>query len=138
MDCIFCKIVAGQVPAVKVFEDQETLAFLDINPRSDGHCLIIPKAHAPTIFTIAENDLLATITTARKVALAIKRALAPEGMIIYQLNGKVARQLVDHFHIHLVPQWEKTGADLKHGRDPGDLEKIKATGARIAAALTSF
>jgi histidine triad (HIT) family protein len=138
MDCIFCKIVAGQAPAVTVFEDEETLAFLDINPRSDGHCLIIPKTHAPTIFTIAEKDLLAAVKTARKVALAIERALAPEGMIVYQLNGQVARQLVDHLHIHLVPQWEKTKADLKHGRDPGDLEKIKAIGARITAALNSL
>ncbi len=135
MDCIFCKIVAGQAPAVTVFEDQETLAFLDINPRSDGHCLIIPKRHYPTIFDITEKDLLTAIGTSKKVAMAIKEALKPEGMIIYQLNGKVARQLVDHFHIHLVPQWEKTKADLKHGRDQGDLEKIKAIGARIAAAL---
>jgi diadenosine tetraphosphate (Ap4A) HIT family hydrolase len=67
--------------------------------------------------------------------MAIKNALKPGGMVIYQLNGKVARQLVDHFHVHLVPQWEKTGADLKHGREPGDLEKIKAVGAQIAAAI---
>jgi histidine triad (HIT) family protein len=135
MDCIFCKIAAGEIPGVKVYEDQETLAFMDINPRSDGHCLIIPKKHYPTIFDIPEKDLLQVIRTSKTVAMAIREALRPEGMVIYQLNGKVARQLVDHFHVHLVPQWEKTGADLKHGREPGDQERIKAVAAQIAAAI---
>jgi histidine triad (HIT) family protein len=136
MDCLFCKIVAGVLPSVKVYEDDQTIAFMDINPRSDGHCLIVPKTHYPTFFDIAERDLMAVMTTAKKVAMAIKASLAPDGMIVYQLNGRVAMQIVDHYHLHLVPRWEDDGVDLTHGLQSGDMEKIKAAGEKIAAALT--
>ena len=135
MDCIFCQIIAGQAPCLKVFEDDRTFAFLDINPRSDGHCLIIPKIHAPTLFDIEEADLVAVIKTARKVALAIRISLSPQGMQVYQLNGKVAMQLVDHFHIHLVPRWKNDEVDLVHGFKAGDKERMKGIAARIAGAL---
>jgi histidine triad (HIT) family protein len=135
MKCLFCKIVAGQVPAVKVFEDDRSLAFMDINPRSDGHCLIIPKIHAPTLFDIGEEDLGAVTITARKVAMAIKSSLVPDGMLVYQLNGRVAMQLVDHFHVHLVPRWKNDGVDLSHGFQPGNMEKIRAIAEKIVGAL---
>jgi histidine triad (HIT) family protein len=135
-NCVFCKIIAGQIPGIKVFEDDRSLAFMDINPRSDGHCLIIPKTHAPTLFDIGEEDLQAVMRTAKKVAMAIKASLGPDGMLVYQLNGRVAMQLVDHFHIHLVPRWENDGVDLSHGFQPGDLEKIRAIAAKIVGALS--
>jgi histidine triad (HIT) family protein len=135
MDCIFCRIIAGQVPSVKVFEDGRSLAFMDINPRSDGHCLIIPKIHAPTLFDISEEDLVAVTSTAKRVAMAIKASLAPDGMLVYQLNGKVAMQLVDHFHVHLVPRWKNEGVDLAHGFQAGNMEKIRGIAARIVSAL---
>jgi histidine triad (HIT) family protein len=94
VDCVFCKIVAGHLPGIKVFEDDRSLAFMDINPRSDGHCLIIPKNHAQTIFTIEMEDLAAVVNTAKKVAMAIKESLASDGMLIYQLNGRAAMQTV--------------------------------------------
>lgn len=137
MDCIFCKIIAGHIPCVKVYEDDQTLAFMDINPRSDGHCLIVPKTHAPTFFDIQERDLMAVMATAKKVAMAIKETMAPDGMIVYQLNGRVALQIVDHYHLHLVPRWENDGVDLTHGLQPGDIEKIKAIGEKISASLAS-
>ena len=136
MDCVFCKIIAGQLPSVKVLENDRSLAFMDINPRSDGHCLVIPKTHAPTLFDIEEEDLLAVFTTAKKVAVAIKASLVPEGMLVYQLNGKVALQLVDHFHVHLVPRWKNDGVDLAHGFQSANLEKIRDIAARIRAALS--
>lgn len=136
MDCIFCKIIAGQIPCVKVFEDDRSLALMDINPRSDGHCLIIPKTHAPTLFDIREEDLVAVAHTAKKVAMAIKRSLVPDGMLVYQLNGKVAMQLVNHFHLHLVPRWENDGVDLTHGFQPGNMEKIRGLAAKIVEALS--
>ena len=136
VDCIFCKIAAGEIPGVKVFEDERSMAFMDINSRSDGHCLIIPKTHAPTLFDISDSDLQAVMHTARKVALAIKQSLAPDGMLVYQLNGRVARQLVDHFHLHLVPRWENDGVDLSHGFQPGDLKKIQAIAEKIVGALS--
>jgi len=135
INCIFCKIIAGQVPSIKVFEDDRSLAFMDINPRSDGHCLIIPKTHAPTLFDISEEDLVAVTNMAKKVAMAIKASLAPEGMLVYQLNGKVAMQLVDHFHLHLVPRWKGDRVDLKHGFQPGNMENIRGIAARIISAL---
>ncbi|MBI5606786.1 MAG: HIT family protein [Deltaproteobacteria bacterium] len=133
-DCIFCRIVAGQIPSVKLFEDDRTLAFMDINPSSDGHCLIIPKNHSATFFDIPEGDLAAVMHTARKVALAIKKSLTPDGMRVYQLNGRTAGQIVDHFHVHLVPIRENVPL-VRHGLRAGDMEKIKALGARIADEL---
>jgi histidine triad (HIT) family protein len=136
MTCVFCKIIAGQLPAVKVFEGERSLAFMDINPRSDGHCLIIPKTHAPTLFDIREEDLVAVMNTARRVAMAIKSSLVPDGMLVYQLNGRVAMQLVDHFHVHLVPRWKNDGVDLSHGFQPGNMEKIRAIAEKIIEALS--
>jgi histidine triad (HIT) family protein len=136
MTCVFCKIIAGQLPAVKVFEDERSLAFMDVNPRSDGHCLIIPKIHAPTLFDIGEEDLVAVTNTARKVAMAIKTSLVPDGMLVYQLNGRVAMQLVDHFHVHLVPRWKNDGVDLSHGFQPGNMEKIRVIAEKIVGALS--
>jgi histidine triad (HIT) family protein len=136
MDCIFCKIVAGQMTCVKVFEDERTLAFMDINPRADGHCLVIPKNHAPTLFDISEEDLLSTMAAVKKVATAIKVSLASPGMMVYQLNGRSAGQIVDHFHVHLVPRRknEETGFGREfQGRDQ---ERIKAIGQKIAAAFS--
>jgi histidine triad (HIT) family protein len=136
MDCIFCKIIAGQIPCVKIFEDDQTIAFMDINPRSDGHCLIVPKTHAPTLFDIEEADLQAAFKTVKQVAQAIQKSLKPDGMTQFQLNGRAANQLVDHYHVHLVPRWENDGVDMRsHGLQPGEMEKIKATGAKIASVL---
>ena len=135
MDCIFCKILAGQIPCIKIFEDDRNIVFMDINPRSDGHCLIVPKTHASTLFDIEEADLQSAFRTVKRVALAIKQSLKPDGMTMFQLNGRAANQIVDHFHVHLVPRWVNDGVDLRHGLQPGDPEKIKAVGAKIAAAL---
>jgi histidine triad (HIT) family protein len=135
MDCVFCKIVAGQLPAIKVFEDERSLAFMDINPRSDGHSLIIPKTHAPTLFDIETEDLLGVMNTAKRVAMAIRTSLTPDGLLVYQLNGRAARQLVDHFHLHLVPRWENDGVGLEHGFQRGDMERIRAIAAKIIGAL---
>jgi histidine triad (HIT) family protein len=136
-ECIFCRIVAGLTPAEKIFEDGRTLAFMDINPRSDGHSLIIPKSHASTLFDIEEEDLLAVMRTAKRITLAIRQALKPDGLLVYQLNGRAAMQLVDHFHLHLVPRWENDGVDLTHGFQPGDPDQIRAVAQKIRAALAS-
>lgn len=133
-ECIFCKIIANQLPSIKVFEDDRTLAFMDINPSSDGHCLIIHKNHSATFYDIPEGDLAAVMHTAKRVALAIKKSLTPDGLRVYQLNGRIAGQIVDHFHVHLVPLRENEVA-VRHGFGAGDMEKIKALGARIAEAL---
>ncbi|NVM21174.1 MAG: HIT family protein [Desulfobacterales bacterium] len=136
MDCIFCKIVSGEIPSVKVYEDDIVLAFLDINPLNDGHLLIIPKAHAATIHDVAEADFLAVMSATHKLAAAVKKALNPEGLNLLQLNGKVAGQMVPHLHVHIVPRWSGDGLTVASWElVAGDLEKIKSVAGKIQAEI---
>ena len=135
--CIFCRIIAGQVPTVRLYEDEKTFSFMDSNPTSDGHCLVIPKRHSVTLFDISEEDITAVMKTVRKVTLAIKESLNPAGLVVYQLNGRAAGQAIDHLHVHLVPRYESRGLDLTHGIRAGDREKIKAVGEKIAAVFVN-
>ncbi len=107
--CIFCQIVQGLIPAAKLYESDHVLSFLDINPINHGHALVIPKKHYATIFEIAEEDLLHTVSAARTVASAIKQALSCEGVNLVQNNLRAAGQLIDHFHIHVIPRFEGDG-----------------------------
>src|SRR6266436_5603032 len=97
-DCIFCKIVAGAVPCFKLFEDADTLAFMDINPVHDGHCPVIPKAPYPTVFEIAPESMAAAARTAARVAKAVNATVKPDGPNLIQANGAGAGQSVGHFH----------------------------------------
>lgn len=135
MDCVFCKIASGQIPATKLYDDARTLAFMDINPLNDGHCLVIPKAHAPTLFDVPEADLQAAIATAKRVAVAIREVLAPEGLNMLQANGPAAFQSVPHFHLHLVPRWSGDGKGFDWKLVPGDRARIEATAEKVRAAL---
>jgi histidine triad (HIT) family protein len=134
-NCVFCKIVAGQIPCVRLFEDDRTLAFMDINPAHDGHCLVIAKDHFPTVFEISEEAFAAVASSVRKVARAVNLALSPEGLNLVQANGKGAQQSVDHFHIHVLPR--KLGDDLKldWGAKPGNRETITGLANKIRAYL---
>ena len=134
-DCVFCKIIAGQIPCVKLLEDDETLAFMDINPANDGHCLIVTKRHYPTVFEISDEAFAAVARSVRKVARAVNLALSPEGLNLVQANGEGAKQSVKHFHIHVLPR--KLGDNLKldWGIKPGDRETIAALADKIRARL---
>jgi histidine triad (HIT) family protein len=134
-DCVFCKIRDGQIPSMKVFEDDRTLAFMDINPLGPGHCLVIPKAHAATLFEVAAEDLHATITAAQQVARAIREALAPDGLNMLQANGAAAFQSVPHFHLHLIPRWANDGKGFDWKLVPGNRDQIMKAGERIRALL---
>lgn len=133
MECIFCRIRDGQIPSTRVYEDNKTLAFMDINPVNDGHLLVIPKTHAETIFDISPTDLLAVSTTLKKVAAAIHEALRPEGLSLYQANGAAASQVVPHFHLHVIPRWKGDGKGLDWKIVKGNPARIKATADRIRA-----
>ena len=111
-DCIFCKIVAGEIPAHKVYEDERTLAFLDILPASRGHTLIIPKEHAADLEAISPESLCATMRGVQQVDRLLRAKLRPDGMNLFQNNGAAAGQMVFHFHVHLVPRWEGVPASL--------------------------
>ena len=136
-DCIFCKIVKGEIPCFKVYEDAKVLAFEDINPISKGHTLIIPKNHAENIWEIPGDDLTAIVLAAKKVAGGIKAALNPSGVAMLQLNGKGVNQVVMHYHLHLMPrsgvepELPTTAWELKEG----DMEAIKVAAEKIAGAI---
>lgn len=129
--CIFCKIVKGEIPAVKVYEDEKVLAFMDINPINDGHTLVIPKKHAENIFEISPEDLSEVISVAHKIARAIKNSLNPEGLTVVQLNGRVAGQMVPHFHVHLIPRKEDDPLKISWMMIPGDMGKIRTAAEKI-------
>lgn len=134
-DCIFCKIVRGEIPSFKVFEDDRTLAFMDINPINPGHALIVPKHHAPNIFETPDDWLAAAMVTTRRVARGVETALKPHGMNIVQANGPGAAQSVFHLHIHVVPRAKDDGIKMNWGIRPGNMDEIKAIAEKIKAAL---
>ncbi|MBI3002736.1 MAG: HIT family protein [candidate division NC10 bacterium] len=135
MDCVFCKIRDGEVPAMKLHEDARTLAFMDINPLNEGHLLVMIRAHAPTLLDASEEDLAAVIRTVRRMAAAVQTVLNPDGINLLQANGEAAFQSVRHFHMHVVPRWKGDGKGLTWTLVRGDLEKIRATAEKIRAAL---
>ncbi|MFQ5828028.1 MAG: HIT family protein [Candidatus Methylomirabilia bacterium] len=136
MDCVFCKIRDGHIPSYRLYEDERTLAFMDINPLNSGHCLVMTKAHASTLFEVAVEDLTAAMTTARKVALAVREAVRPDGMNLLQANGAAAFQSVPHFHMHLIPRWTNDGKGFDWKLVPGDKDQIMKVGVRIRAHLS--
>jgi histidine triad (HIT) family protein len=130
-ECVFCNIRDGKLPAMKVYEDERTLAIMDINPLTPGHCLVITKAHAATIWESAVEDLQAAIATAQKMAKALQGALKPDGLNVLQANGAAAFQSVFHFHLHLIPRSEKDGKGFDWTPVPGDRAQIISVGERV-------
>lgn len=135
MDCVFCKIRDGQIPSVTIYDDERTFVIMDINPLSEGHLLVIPKAHAATIYEISDDDLGQAAVVAKRVALAIRKSLRPDGLNILQANGAAAFQSVPHLHLHLIPRWNGDGKGFDWKLIKGDLEKIRAAGEKVRAAL---
>ena len=134
-DCVFCKIVAGEIPCFKVYEDAATLAFMDINPVGDGHVLVIPKAHFADVVAVTEDAIGAVAAAARKVARAVQAALAPPGLNLMQCNGEAAAQSVQHFHMHVIARRTDDGLNMNWPIVPGDMAAIAATAERIKAKL---
>jgi histidine triad (HIT) family protein len=131
---IFARILRGEVPAHKVFEDAHTLAFMDVMPQSEGHTLVIPKSAAENLFDLPPESLAATILTTQRVARAVRKAFEAPGIMIAQLNGASAGQSVFHIHFHIVPRFE--GIDLRfHARDFADPKVLAGHAARVCAAL---
>ncbi len=132
MECIFCKIIDGEIPSVKVLDEELVLAFMDINPSSPGHMLVIPKKHAENIFEISDNDLAAVIKGVKRCANAVKEALKAEGVTVLQLNGRASDQIVPHLHIHIIPRWENDGLPISSWEmKPGNMEEIKDIARKV-------
>ncbi len=130
-DCLFCKIIAGEIPCFKLFENDETLAFMDINPANEGHALVIPKEHAADVYAVSDAAIATTVKTAKKIAAAIDKTLNPDGLNLLQCNGAAAAQSVFHFHMHVLPRREGDELKLNWGLNPGDMEAIGALAERI-------
>ena len=137
MECIFCKIVSGEIPAVKVLDEELVVAFMDINPSSRGHMLVVPKNHTENIFEIPESDLVVLIKAVKRCAKAVKEALNAEGITILQLNGKASDQIVPHLHIHVIPRWENDGLSVSTWEmKPGDMEEIQEIALKVKEYLS--
>lgn len=135
-DNIFARILRGEIPSVKVWEDDHVLAFMDVFPQSEGHVLLISKSSTARTLLEIEPDALARLTEAtRRTARAVEKALWPDGLQIMQLNGDAAGQTVFHLHFHIIPRWADR-AMKGHGHAPmADTETLRALAGRIAAAL---
>ena len=131
---IFAKILRGEIPCVKIYEDMRTLAFMDVMPQTEGHTLVIPKDQAENIFDLSPGGVAALIATTQLVAKAVKKALACPGLMLVQLNGEAAGQSVNHVHFHIIPR--TAGIDLKfHARAMVGKEVLEPIAAKIRAAL---
>lgn len=133
MDCIFCKIIAGEIPSHQVYEDDATVAFLDINPASRGHTLVVPKHHTNGLYDIEPDALSNVAVVAQRIALRIRDVLHPDGLNIVQNSGAAAGQAVFHYHVHVIPRWH--GDDVLKWKRPS--EPDSATLGAIAAELRS-
>lgn len=131
---IFAKILRGEIPCIKLYEDEHTLSFMDIMPQADGHALVIPKEPATTLFELSDDAAAACMRTVRRIGNAMKKGLGAQGVVLMQLNGPAAGQTVPHFHIHVIPG---SIADLRqaHASSAADSEHLKALAARIVAGL---
>ena len=130
---IFARILRGELPAIKIYEDDQVLAFMDIMPQADGHALVIPKTPAVNLLDLPAEAAAYTIQVVQKVARAIEKALDVEGIVLMQLSGAAAGQTVPHVHFHLIPSSvHELG---RHAAQMGDQEKIKAFAEKIKAEL---
>ena len=134
--CVFCKIVARQIPATVVHEDEHTLAFMDLGQVNPGHVLVAAKAHVENIYGLDDAQASALMRAAARVARAIRDAFSPKGLSVYQANGKVAGQTVFHFHIHLLPRHEEDGMALTWPVKNPPREKLEEYAAKIRGRLT--
>lgn len=132
-DCIFCKIVAGEIPSSRVHEDDRTVAFMDVNPGTRGHLLVVPKEHAADLHEISDDDLAAVARTARDMAARAMDRLGAEGVNVIQNNGRAAWQSVFHYHVHVLPRYADDSIELPWTPGPGDEHEIAAAARELAA-----
>mgnify|MGYP006284769181 CR=1 FL=1 len=131
---IFAKILRGEIPCTKVYEDEHTIAFMDIMPQADGHTLVVPKAPSANLLDADAQNFGPLFTTVQKIARAVKKGMGADGIVITQFNEAPAGQTVFHLHVHVIPRWE--GIPLrKHSGTMADAAVLKAHAEKIKAAL---
>jgi histidine triad (HIT) family protein len=131
-DCIFCKILAGELPATIVDEDERTIAFMDIAPATRGHALVIPRVHTPDLLSVDPEDLRAVAVASQRLAARAKERLAADGVNLVNSCGAVAWQTIFHFHVHVIPRYEHDPLRLPWVPAPGDPEEIAAAAQELA------
>ena len=134
-DCIFCKIIRGEISSFKLYEDDLTYAFMDINPLNDGHALVIPKYHAENIYATPDEWFGPTMSTVRRIASAVNKVVRPEGINLLQANGPGAKQSVFHFHMHVIPRYADDGAGMNWEMKHGNMDAIGELAEQIIAAI---
>jgi len=131
-ECIFCKILRGEIPCFKVYEDDDVLAFMDVNPVAPGHVLVIPKHHSRDILETPPEWVGKAFAGAGRVARAVQKSLAPDGINIVQANGPGAKQSVFHLHVHVIPRAMGDGLTMNWELEPGDMAAIGQLAEKIA------
>ncbi|MCR9241162.1 MAG: HIT family protein [Rhodobiaceae bacterium] len=131
---IFAKILRGEAPCIKVYEDDNTFSFMDVMPQAEGHTLVIPKAPAENLFDLEPEHYASLAQATQKIAAAVRQAIGSPGVMIAQLNGAEAGQTVFHFHNHIIPRW--SGLEMKlHAREMADMAELEEQAQKIRAAL---
>ena len=130
-NCIFCKIVAGELPSTRVQEDERTIAFMDIAPATRGHALVVPRAHSADLLSVDPEDLRAVATASQRLAGRAKERLGADGVNLLNACGAVAFQSVFHFHVHVIPRYEGDGLRLPWVPAPGDPAEIEAAAQEL-------
>ena len=133
--CIFCRLVAGDIPAARVYEDELTVAFMDIGQVNPGHVLVATKRHAATLLDITPEEAAAVMQTAQRVAQAVRATFDPPGLTLLQANGREGDQTVFHFHLHVVPRHADDGIALTWPRKEPPAEVLQGYAVRLRAAL---
>jgi len=133
-ECIFCKIVAGELPSTVVDEDERTVAFMDIAPATRGHALVVPRAHSADLLSVDDEDLRAVASASQRLAARAKERLGADGVNLLNACGAVAFQSVFHFHVHVIPRYEGDGLRLPWVPAPGDPAEIEAAAQELRGA----
>lgn len=134
-ECIFCRLIAGEIPAAKVYEDEQTLAFMDIGQVNPGHVLVAVKRHAATLLDLSPEEAGAAMQTAQRIAQALKASFDPPGITLLQANGKEGDQTVFHFHLHVVPRHGNDGITLSWPRKNPPREVLEEYAGRLRGSL---
>jgi histidine triad (HIT) family protein len=135
--CIFCKLVAGEIPSSKVYEDEQTIAFLDLGQLNPGHTLVAVKRHADNLLDLTADEAAAAMRTAHRVARAVVKAFNPPGLTLLQCNGKEGEQTVFHFHMHVLPRWADDGIGLSWPRKDPAREVLEQYAAQLRDAIAA-
>lgn len=134
-DNIFAKILKGEIPCVKVYEDEHVLAFMDIYPQAPGHTLVVPREPVRNALEMSDGALQAAIVRVKRIANAVKTALQPDGIVITQFNGAPAGQTIFHVHFHIIPRMEGQTLGRHSGGEAADMDELTAQAEKIAAAI---